>query len=271
MLARKQRGRHRAPPKPQRNHQKDAVRLLKGWLLSEDHADNPYPTDAEKTELMARTGLTKKQLCNWFVNARKRVLQPVLAAKKRKVDDSRRSQTGHKHKRKKCQNPRISKTVSVKIPPTQQKRTGAKPRKVTVGYKLIDKPPSPSSVFDHGDSENVSVGHPSTNPPKTYRQTATHPTAHGIGGCHVLGCVCTHGSREECDQCAEHRNAWNFVTPFGNSLRQQPRQAPDEEPRQNCGYMLQLYSSLFSASEIKFFFWQKFIIDPGLPACPGLS
>ena len=61
-----------------RNHEKDVIQLLKDWLLSDEHKANPYPTEQEKRELMQATGLTRKQLCNWFVNSRKRILQPQL-------------------------------------------------------------------------------------------------------------------------------------------------------------------------------------------------
>lgn len=57
-------------------HTKEAIALLKDWLLSEEHVHNPYPTEAEKKDLMRRTGLDKKQLTNWFTNARKRIWQP---------------------------------------------------------------------------------------------------------------------------------------------------------------------------------------------------
>ena len=91
---RQQARRHVRPAKHQRNHQKEVVRLLKGWLLSDEHVNNPYPTETEKAELMDATGLSRKQLCNWFVNARKRVLQPRLVenqieeetSKKRKAE-----------------------------------------------------------------------------------------------------------------------------------------------------------------------------------------
>jgi len=57
-------------------HTKEAIGILKEWLMSEEHVHNPYPTEAEKKQLMACTGLDKKQLTNWFTNARKRIWQP---------------------------------------------------------------------------------------------------------------------------------------------------------------------------------------------------
>ena len=70
-------------------HTKEAIALLKDWLLSEEHVHNPYPTETEKKELMRLTGLDKKQLTNWFTNARKRIWQPRYGPtpKSKKGDD----------------------------------------------------------------------------------------------------------------------------------------------------------------------------------------
>jgi hypothetical protein len=75
-------------------HSQDAVGILKTWLLSDEHVSHPYPTEEDKKvltmltlrygelmfcllkELMEATGLDRKQLTNWFTNARKRIWQP---------------------------------------------------------------------------------------------------------------------------------------------------------------------------------------------------
>jgi hypothetical protein len=67
---------HRPKERPQLN--KDAVRILKDWLLSPEHVGNPYPNQLETSELMKKTGLDKLQLKHWFNNARKRILKPFL-------------------------------------------------------------------------------------------------------------------------------------------------------------------------------------------------
>ncbi|AYV77242.1 MAG: hypothetical protein Barrevirus22_8 [Barrevirus sp.] len=43
---------------------------LNEWFLS--HLDYPYPNRAMRDELASRSGLTEKQVANWFGNARKR-------------------------------------------------------------------------------------------------------------------------------------------------------------------------------------------------------
>ncbi|PWY84804.1 hypothetical protein BO70DRAFT_361204 [Aspergillus heteromorphus CBS 117.55] len=59
--------------RPVRQHQRlsrDSVRILKSWL--NQHRDHPYPTAPEKEELEQQTGLSRRQLSNWFNNARRR-------------------------------------------------------------------------------------------------------------------------------------------------------------------------------------------------------
>jgi hypothetical protein len=58
------------------NLPKAATNLLKKWLY--DHLLHPYPSEEEKATLTMQTGLTMNQICNWFINARRRILQPML-------------------------------------------------------------------------------------------------------------------------------------------------------------------------------------------------
>jgi hypothetical protein len=67
---------YRPKERPQLN--KEAVEILKDWLLSPEHVDNPYPNQSESKMLMEQTGLDKTQLKHWFNNARKRILKPFL-------------------------------------------------------------------------------------------------------------------------------------------------------------------------------------------------
>ncbi|TFJ81590.1 hypothetical protein NSK_006841 [Nannochloropsis salina CCMP1776] len=62
-----------------------AVATLKGWLLSPEHIAHPYPTAQDQVALMAATGIDKKQLKNWFTNARRRIWKPML---RRQTDES---------------------------------------------------------------------------------------------------------------------------------------------------------------------------------------
>lgn len=58
------------------NLPKAATNILKKWLF--DHLFHPYPTEEEKSALSLQTGLTLNQISNWFINARRRILQPML-------------------------------------------------------------------------------------------------------------------------------------------------------------------------------------------------
>eukprot|EP00117_Sycon_ciliatum_P009071 scpid52492/ scgid11509/ Homeobox protein unc-62; Uncoordinated protein 62 len=56
--------------------QKDVVKTLKHWLSQ--NFENPYPTEDEKKQLASHTGLTQLQVNNWFINARRRLVQPLV-------------------------------------------------------------------------------------------------------------------------------------------------------------------------------------------------
>ncbi|KAI8975461.1 homeobox KN domain-containing protein, partial [Mycotypha africana] len=58
------------------NLPKEVTELLKRWLIL--HKSYPYPTEREKQQLADQTGLMVSQISNWFINARRRILQPLL-------------------------------------------------------------------------------------------------------------------------------------------------------------------------------------------------
>jgi hypothetical protein len=60
------------------NLPKSTTNSLKSWLLT--HAQNPYPTEAEKKQMCDEFQLSIVQLNNWFINGRRRYL-------KRTIDD----------------------------------------------------------------------------------------------------------------------------------------------------------------------------------------
>ncbi|GFZ10359.1 BEL1-like homeodomain 10 [Actinidia rufa] len=54
--------------RPQRGLPESSVSVLRAWLF--EHFLHPYPKDSEKTMLARKTGLTRSQVANWFINAR---------------------------------------------------------------------------------------------------------------------------------------------------------------------------------------------------------
>mmetsp|Transcript_1488 Transcript_1488/g.3175 ORF Transcript_1488/g.3175 Transcript_1488/m.3175 type:complete len:255 (-) Transcript_1488:428-1192(-) len=62
----------------------ETVDYLKAWMMSPEHIEHPYPTEKEKAQIMADTGIGLKPLTNWFVNNRKRYWKPRVEARLQK-------------------------------------------------------------------------------------------------------------------------------------------------------------------------------------------
>ncbi|WCJ29580.1 homeobox gene 1 [Euphorbia peplus] len=62
--------------KPQRGLPERSVSVLRAWMF--EHFLHPYPRDAEKHLLAVKSGLTRSQVSNWFINARVRLWKPLI-------------------------------------------------------------------------------------------------------------------------------------------------------------------------------------------------
>ena len=53
-----------------------STQAMRRWL--DDHFAHPYPSPEEKLELKLETGLSIKQINQWFINARVRIWRPAV-------------------------------------------------------------------------------------------------------------------------------------------------------------------------------------------------
>ncbi|XAR69261.1 hypothetical protein NMG60_11000785 [Bertholletia excelsa] len=62
--------------RPQRGLPERSVSVLRAWMF--ENFLHPYPKDAEKHLLAVKSGLTRSQVSNWFINARVRLWKPMI-------------------------------------------------------------------------------------------------------------------------------------------------------------------------------------------------
>ncbi|KAI7810444.1 homeobox protein Meis1a isoform X1 [Triplophysa rosa] len=82
-------GEEEDPDKDRKNNKKRgifpkvATNVMRAWLFQ--HLTHPYPSEEQKRQLSQDTGLTILQVNNWFINARRRIVQPMIDQSNRAV------------------------------------------------------------------------------------------------------------------------------------------------------------------------------------------
>ncbi|XP_051993437.1 homeobox protein Meis1-like isoform X1 [Xyrauchen texanus] len=82
-------GEEEDPDKERKNNKKRgifpkvATNVMRAWLFQ--HLTHPYPSEEQKKQLSQDTGLTILQVNNWFINARRRIVQPMIDQSNRVV------------------------------------------------------------------------------------------------------------------------------------------------------------------------------------------
>ncbi|XP_067116223.1 homeobox protein PKNOX1 isoform X1 [Osmerus mordax] len=67
---------------------KQATNVMRSWLFQ--HIAHPYPTEEEKKQIAIQTNLSLLQVNNWFINARRRILQPMIDSSSSDTPKSRK-------------------------------------------------------------------------------------------------------------------------------------------------------------------------------------
>ncbi|CAD5233170.1 unnamed protein product [Bursaphelenchus xylophilus] len=60
---------------------KEAITKFRAWLFQ--NLSHPYPSEEQKKQLAQETSLTILQVNNWFINARRRIVQPMIDSNNR--------------------------------------------------------------------------------------------------------------------------------------------------------------------------------------------
>lgn len=78
--------------RPQRGLPEKSVSVLRAWMFQ--NFLHPYPKDNEKQLLAIKSGLTRSQVSNWFINARVRLWKPMIEEMYSELSRKNRDESG---------------------------------------------------------------------------------------------------------------------------------------------------------------------------------
>ncbi|XP_059274934.1 homeobox protein ATH1 [Lycium ferocissimum] len=93
--------------RPQRGLPERSVSVLRAWMFQ--NFLHPYPKDAEKQLLAVKSGLSRSQVSNWFINARVRLWKPMIEEmyaemNRRKIRTGNEDEANHRRNQKIIEN-----------------------------------------------------------------------------------------------------------------------------------------------------------------------
>ena len=127
---------------------------MRQWLFQ--HLMHPYPKESEKQVMASQTGLSLLQVNNWFINARRRVLQPIMD-RSNPVNDTVTSTSKSKQKKSSSSHSQSSVGVANRFWPEQLRHSPANTAKPGITSQPNSSTQTPNEVLFCNENTNTSI------------------------------------------------------------------------------------------------------------------